>query len=204
VITAWPAPGSMNCLNLRLRVKPTLNPFPGEGFMTPAPSKCPHPSYTRFKASQPNETGQSHFSHSKIRNDRDIEILNFIHVHSRLLIASRVAYVTTSLFVVGAFRDTCNGNDLPSSVLTDNGAIFTARTRNGRNAFESEMASLKIAQKNSHLYHPQTCSKVERFQQTLKKRLTQQAKVTSIGEFQKQLDQFHTFYNFARLHHSLE
>lgn len=76
--------------------------------------------------------------------------------------------------------------------------------RGGRNAFESEMASLKIVQKNSRPYHPQTCGKVERFHQTLKKWLAKQPKVSSIGDFQKQLDQFRTYYNFTRPHRALD
>jgi len=36
---------------------------------------------------------------------------------------------------------------LPASVLSDNAAVFTARMRGGRNAFETEMASLNMVQK---------------------------------------------------------
>lgn len=169
-----------------------------------SPKKRPRSSYTRFEATQPNETWQTDFTHWKLRNGRGIEILNFIDDHSRLLIASRVTYVTTGLFVVDTFRDACNEYGLPASVLSDNGAVFTARMRGGRNAFETEMASLKIVQKNSRPYHPQTCGKVERFHQTLKKWLIKAPKVTSIKEFQKQLDQFRDYYNFTRPHRALD
>ena len=168
------------------------------------PSKRPHSSYTRFEASQPNETWQTDFTHWKLRNGRGIEILNFLNDNSRLLIASQAAYVTTGLSVVETFRSACNEYGLPASVLSDNGAVFTARWRGGRNAFETEMASLKIIQKNSRPYHPQTCGKVERFHHTLKKWLVKQPKVTSIGEFQKQLDQFREYYNFTRPHRALD
>jgi len=139
-----------------------------------------------------------------LRNGRGIEILNFIDDHSRLLIAATATYVTTGLFVVETFRIACNEYGLPASVLSDNGAVFTGRPRGGRNAFESEMASLKIVQKNSRPYHPQTCGKVERFHQTLKKWLVKQPKVTSIGDFQQQLDQFREYYNFTRPHRALD
>ena len=90
----------------------------------------------------------------------DIEILNFMDDHSRFLIACRPTYATTGSFVVDTFRSACNEYGLPASVLSDNGTVFTGRPRGGRNAFESEMASLKIVQKNSRPYHPQTCGKV--------------------------------------------
>ena len=44
---------------------------------------------------------------------------------------------------------------------------------------ETELLSLGIASKHSRPYHPQTCGKVERFHQTLKKWLTQQDPTTS-------------------------
>ncbi|MFA5919213.1 MAG: IS481 family transposase [Candidatus Nanopelagicaceae bacterium] len=174
------------------------------GLVVATPKKRPHSSYTRFEASQPNETWQTDFTHWKLRNGRGIEILNFLDDHSRLLIACNAAYVTTGLSVVEAFRSACNEYGLPASVLSDNGAVFTARWRGGRNAFETEMASLKIVQKNSRPYHPQTCGKVERFHHTLKKWLAKQPKVTSIGDFQKQLNAFREYYNFTRPHRALD
>lgn len=174
------------------------------GLIVASPKKRPRSSYTRFEASQPNETWQTDFTHWKLRNGRGIEILNFIDDHSRFLIACTAAYVTTSPIVVATFRIACNEYGLPASVLSDNGAVFTARMRNGRSAFETEMASLKIVQKNSRPYHPQTCGKVERFHQTLKLWLAKQSKVTSIGDFQDQLDQFREYYNFTRPHRALD
>lgn len=173
------------------------------GLVVATPKKRPRSSYTRFQASQPNETWQTDFTHWKLRNGRGIEILNFLDDHSRLLIACTATYATTGSFVVETFRIACNEYGLPASILSDNGAVFTGRPRGGRNAFETEMASLKIVQKNSRPYHPQTCGKVERFHQTLKKWLIKQPKVTSIGEFQNQLDHFRHYYNFTRLHRAL-
>ena len=174
------------------------------GLVVDAPKKRPHSSYTRFEASQPNETWQTDFTHWKLRNGRGAEILNFLYDHSRLLMACNAAHVTAGLSVVEAFRSACNEYGLPASVLSDNGAVFTARWRGGRNALETEMASLKIVQKNSRPYHPDTCSKVERFHHTLKKWLAKQPKVTSIGDFQKQLDAFREYYNFTRPHRGLD
>jgi transposase InsO family protein len=57
-------------------------------------------------------------------------------------------------------------------VLTDNGAIFTAKQRGqGRTALEITLGALSVKYLTSRPYHPQTCGKVERFHQTLKKHL---------------------------------
>ena len=58
----------------------------------------------------------------------------------------------------------------PASFLTDNGLIFTAQRHYGvAGAIEQELFALGIEAKHSRPYHPQTCGKVERFHQTMKK-----------------------------------
>jgi Integrase core domain len=46
--------------------------------------------------------------------------------------------------------------------------------------------------------HPQTCGKVERFQQTLKKWLTRQPAPGTLRQLQAQLDTFRDYYNHRR------
>ncbi|MBA3430527.1 MAG: transposase [Actinobacteria bacterium] len=65
---------------------------------------------------------------------------------------------------------------------------------------ESELFHLGITYKHSRPYHPQTCGKVERFHQTLKKFLKKQTRATSIAELQVQVDRFITYYNEVRPH----
>jgi hypothetical protein len=161
-------------------------------------------SYIRFEADQPNECWQTDFTHVRLRNGRDVEVLNFLDDHSRYLIACRAHYVTTSPVVVDVFRDAVNDFGLPASVLSDNGAVFTARFKGGRNAFQTELASLHVILKNSRPYHPQTCGKVERFHQTLKRWLAKQPRVTSLTALQAQLDTFRDLYNQDRPHRALD
>ena len=55
---------------------------------------------------------------------------------------------------------------------------------------ESELFHLGIEYKHSRPYHPQTCGKVERFHQTLKKFLAKQPPADTIAELQAQVDRF--------------
>jgi len=58
-----------------------------------------------------------------------------------------------------------------------------------------EWGELGINYINSRPYHPQTCGKIERFHQTLKKRLAALPAATTIDELQSQLNEFIDYYN---------
>jgi hypothetical protein len=112
--------------------------------------------------------------------------------------------------VVTVFRDTIAAHGIPVSVLSDNGMVFTTRFaggrngRNARNGFETELACHGVKQKNSSPNHPQTCGKIERFHQTLKRWLTAQPdQPATITQLQALLDQFAVQYNTCRPHRSL-
>ncbi len=76
--------------------------------------------------------------------------------------------------------------------------------RGGRNAFEHELATLGVTQKNGRGNHPQTQGKVERFQQTLKNWLRRQpTQPATIKQLQTLLDQFKYEYNHQRPHRAL-
>jgi Integrase core domain len=92
----------------------------------------------------------------------------------------------------------------PDSMLTLNGAVFTAAPRGGgRCAIELELAALGIADRHSRADHPQACGKVERFHQTLKRWLAKQPTAATVVELQAQLDQFASYYNTQRPHRAL-
>ena len=57
--------------------------------------------------------------------------------------------------------------------------------------------------KHSSPYHPQTCGKVERFHQTMKKYLAKQRAPRSLPELQRQIDTFVTYYNECRPHRGI-
>ena len=174
-----------------------------QGLVEPTPKKKPKMYLQRFEAHQPNETWQSDFTHIRLANGRDIEVLNFLDDHSRLLLRCQAYPRVTCSLVVDTFMSAVNEYGPPQSTLTDNGLVFTTRLRNGRNAFEYLLDHLGIQQKNSSPNHPQTQGKIERFHQTLKKWLHAQAAATNITELQAQLDTFQHIYNHQRPHRAI-
>src|SRR6516225_2531127 len=96
------------------------------GFVVPEPHKRPKSSWRRFAAELPNECWQADVTHWALADGNDIEILNIIDDHSRLLVASRAFVTAKAADVVETFHHGVAELGVPASMLTDNGAIFTA------------------------------------------------------------------------------
>jgi transposase InsO family protein len=173
----------------------------------PEPTKRPKSSLRRFQADQPNECWQSDFTHWHLTNPdgtaRDVEILNWLDDHSRLLLSCTAHDRVTGAAVIDTFTATITRYGPPASTLTDNGLVYTARLRGGRNALEYLLAELGIQQKNGHPGHPQTQGKIERFHRTLKAWLANQPPATTLPQLQTQLDAFQLIYNEQRPHRAL-
>ena len=172
------------------------------GMVIPEPRKRPKSSYIRFEAAQPNETWQSDFTHWRLADGTDVEILNWLDDHSRYLLSCTAHRPVTGDDVVTTFLATIEKHGIPASTLTDNGRVYTARFGGGRNAFEYLLPMLGVRQKNGSPGHPQTQGKIERFHQTQKRWLTVKPAATTILELQHQLDELREHYNEHRPHRS--
>jgi len=174
------------------------------GLISPEPRKRPRSSYIRFEAAQPSETWQSDFTHWRLHDGTDVEILNWLDDHSRFLLSCTAHRPVTGTDVVNTFLACIDERGAPASTLTDNGRVYTARHSHARNAFEYTLAILNIRQKNGAPNHPQTQGKIERFHQTLKRWLTAHRHAATITELQAQLDAFREHYNTRRPHRALD
>jgi transposase InsO family protein len=177
------------------------------GLVTPQPHKRPRSSYVRFAAELPNETWQSDFTHYRLTDRSDVEILCWLDDHARFALRVTAHRRVDGRIVVAEFHKAAESHGVPASTLTDNGMVFTTRLsggKGGRNGFEAELVRLGVRQKNSRPNHPTTCGKVERFHQTLKRWLTAQTpQPATIAELQALLDVFIDHYNHERPHRSL-
>jgi transposase InsO family protein len=174
------------------------------GFVTPQPQKRPRSSWHRFCAEQPNQRWQADTTHWQLADGTTVEILNLLDDHSRLALASSPRRTITGPDVLHAFQHAFVRWGIPASVLTDNGAVFTGKQRGGgRVALEIELGRLGVRFDHSRPYHPQTCGKVERFQQTQKKWLAAQPPARSVAGLAHQLARFRRYYNHVRPHRAL-
>jgi transposase InsO family protein len=133
------------------------------GLITAEPKKRPRSSYVRFEADLPNETWQSDFTHWRLADSTDIEVLVWLDDHSRYALSVTAHQPVTGTIVLDTFTETARKHGLPASALTDNGLVYTVRFagyRGGRNQLETTLANLGITQKHSRPNHPTTCGKV--------------------------------------------
>ena len=175
------------------------------GFVTPQPHKRPRSSWHRFAAELPNELWQADITHWQLADGSEVEILDIIDDHSRLLVGTTARTVFKAGQVVADLHAAITRHGRPERLLTDNGAVFTGHYRGrGWVALERETAALGITLVHSRPYHPTTCGKVERLHQTLKKWLTRQDPAPSVAALQHQLDTFTDYYNQQRPHRGID
>jgi len=168
------------------------------GFITPDPAKAPHKTWRRFVAEFINEMWQIDATHVELIDGTEVDIVNILDDHSRVCIRSyAVDGSTTGTDAWNAFVTGVETYGIPVRLLSDNGPPFIS------NLFTSNLKALQVKTTRSSPFHPQTCGKVERFHQTLKKWLAARPKPTTVTELQQLLDTFVDIYNTQRPHRGI-
>lgn len=172
------------------------------GFVVAEPRKRPKASYRRFEASAPNELWQADCVEWVIASG-PVKVLSFLDDHSRVALRVKALANATSQATWDTFCEATETWGVPLGQLSDNGLNFSGRLRGHEVLFETELRAIGVVKKLSRPYHPQTCGKVERFQQTLKKWLRRQPLAHSLEALQAQLDAFVAYYNHQRPHRGI-
>lgn len=172
------------------------------GFVVPEPRKRPKASFTRFEATAPNELWQADCIDWTIATGV-VKVLSFVDDHSRIALRVKALPEATTEATWLTFGEAAAAWGVPLGQLSDNGLNFSGRLRGFEVQFERELRGIGVTPKTSRPFHPQTCGKVERFQQTLKKWLRRQPLAATIDEFQAQLDAFVAYYNHHRPHRGI-
>lgn len=174
------------------------------GLVTPQPEKRPRSSWRRFEWPRPNDAWQIDATCWALSSGEEVWIMDLLDDHSRVALAARVFPSPSGEAAWAAFCCASQQWGLPAHVMSDNGCCFTGRLFSGGEAhFERDLRKLGIRHIPSSPGHPQTCGKLERFHQTLKRWLRRQALAATTAELQDQLDVFFAFYNHQRPHRAL-
>jgi transposase InsO family protein len=167
------------------------------GFVTSQPSKAPKTAGARFNtATRANDCWQLDDTSWALNDGTAVKIFNVIDDHSRLLVASVAMASCTGQAALDALVDAAATLGWPRRILSDNAKAF-------RHTVADALAALGVAASHTRPSRPQSNGKVERFHQTLKKRLTVLDRADTIAELQHQLDTFKAIYNRERAHRGI-
>lgn len=164
------------------------------------PRKRPAP--TRFERPEPNELWQIDATQVRLVDGTKAWVIDALDDHSRFLVG---ALACRRLNGKNAWDCLETGfvTARPKELLTDNGLCFTGRLRGQEVIFERALADAGIDHIMSTPYHPQTLGKIERFHQTLKDWLEDEAVPETIEDLQVLLDRFRDYYNHDRCHQGI-
>jgi transposase InsO family protein len=171
------------------------------GVITPQPQKRPKSATKRFVFSRPNECWQSDWTGWSLASGTAVGIAGSLDDHSRYAVGLRAdvgdadGELVWGVIVAGIAE--CG---IPSMSLSDNGIVYTGRFHSHESAFEINLRALGVRTINSAPFHPQTCGKIERFWQTLKKWLSAREPAATVAELNALLEEFRVFYNHQRPH----
>jgi transposase InsO family protein len=174
------------------------------GLIVAQPHKRPKSATQRFCFGRPNDCWQSDWTQWNLADGTDVAIAGSVDDHSRYVPALRagIGHGTAEL-VWSVMLDGITECGIPAMSLADNGMVYTGRLHAFEAAFEANLRALGTHTINSTPWHPQTCGKIERFWQTLKKWLRAHPTSATLDDLNALLDQFRDFYNHHRPHRAL-
>jgi transposase InsO family protein len=170
-----------------------------------SPAKRPRSSWRRFSYARPRDCYQIDATQVRLVDGAAVVVFDVLDDCTRTLVACHAAAAETAEAAVAAIRQAFAAYGAPALVLSDNGAAFTSRLiqPGSISTFGQTLLDRGVRPINSSPYHPQTCGKVERHHQSLKKWLSTQAAPDTLAGLQSLLDVYRRYYNTERRHSAL-
>ena len=168
------------------------------------PKKKPRASYRRFVYPAPNACWQLDATEYVLTAGRKCVIFQLIDDHSRLAVASHVAWGETSEGALTVVRKGIAAHGASQRLLSDNGAALNPSRRGVIGQLVAYVTALGVEAITGKPYKPTTQGKNERFHQTLFRYLDKQPIADTLAELQAQVDGFDVIYNTQRPHQGLQ
>jgi len=167
------------------------------------PKKKPRASYRRFVYPAPNACWQLDGTEYVLTGGRKCVIFQLIDDHSRLAVASHVAWGETSVAAIAVVSKGIAAHGVPQRLLSDNGVALNPSRRGVLGQLVAYVTRLGVEPITGKPYKPTTQGKNERFHQTLFRFLDKQPLADSLDQLQEQVDRFDEIYNNERPHQGL-
>jgi putative transposase len=177
-----------------------------DGVLVRNPKKRPRSSYRRFSFAQPRDCYQIDATELVLADGTKVVAFEVLDDCTRKLVACHAAAAETAQGAIAAITKAVNACGAPALVLSDNGTAFTSRfiqPTAGPSRFTRVVNGFGSRLIHSTPYHPQTCGKVERHHQTLKRWLATQPTPATRPALQRLLNRYRDYYNTQRGHSAL-
>jgi putative transposase len=175
------------------------------GLLDRNPRKRPRSSWRRFVYARPRDCYQIDATEHVLADGSTVVIFDVLDDCTRMLVACHAARAETAQAAIAAISTAITTHGAPALVLSDNSTAFTSRLQ--PNAAPSRFTHAVTAHGTRLIhaspYHPQTCGKVERHHQTLKRWLATHPTPGNLRSLQRLLDRYRAHYNTRRPHSAL-
>jgi transposase InsO family protein len=164
------------------------------------PAKRPRSSFRRFCYARPRDCYQIDATNVRLADGSLAAVFEVLDDCTRTLTACHATPAETADGAITAIHQAFTTYGVAAIVLSDNGVAFTSRlTKPGSiSTFVQYLLDHGARPVNSSPYHPQTCGKVERHHQTLKKWLSTRPTPDTITALQTLLDTYRAYYHHRR------
>lgn len=177
--------------------------FRKAGAVVPSPRKKPRSAWRRFTWPAPNCLWQLDATDYPLTGGRTCTIFQLIDDHSRVAVASHVAWGETSQGALTVVRKGIAARGLPQRLLSDNHASLNPIRRGYHGDLFRYLSSLGVQAITGKPEKPTTQGKNERFHQTLFRWLDARPMCDTLEELQRLVDEFDHYYNTQRRHQAL-
>jgi len=186
---------------LRVPHRSTVNKIlKREGLVEPQPGKRPRSSYRRFAYARPRDCYQLDATWVKLASGQAAVVFDVLDDCTRLLAACLAAPAEDGQAAAAAISAAQQAWGAPGIVLCDNGTALGGGRSRGQGKFARTVQAMGSRIVRSSPYHPQTCGKVERHHQTLKRWLATQPAPATLTGLQALLSTYQDYYNTRRHH----
>lgn len=157
--------------------------------------------WQRFERPRPQDLWQMDIMTFAIRGLYRVYLITALDDHSRFVVNWGLFREQTADNVMEVLKGAFVRFGLPTEVLTDRGAQFTAWS--GVAAFERLLGELGIHHTKARAHHPQTCGKLESFHRNIQRELIDVEIFRSFEEAVQRIGDYVEHYNYVRCHQGI-
>lgn len=156
----------------------------------------------RFEAGFPRELYQMDVTYVYIEGIRVLYLISVLDDYSRFCVSSTLCSDQQAITLIEVLHNATCRYGKPHKLLTDQGRGFYSWSLE-RTRFQEYLDDMGIEHIVSEPHSPQTCGKVERFQQTIKKELLHKVKFKNFEDASRKVAEYIMYYNYERPHQGI-